>query len=96
MFRCEKCREVSQPGETSVKVPLSSRQREYLSFKRLDGTHDHGGTGKEIVREVICHAACAETLKIEMAAYAAAQVTADEKPVFASPPSTDPFNGVRL
>jgi hypothetical protein len=95
MFKCEKCRQVSQPGETSVKVTLSTRQREYLAFKRLDGTQDRGGIGNEIAREVVCHAACAEMLKVEMAAYAAAQAAVDEKPVYSSNPSTGPFNGIR-
>ena len=69
-FKCQICNQVGSPHEKPVRVVSETRQVEYPARKvrRKRGPEDKfgerfdidpGGTGTEIVREVVCHAGCA-------------------------------------
>lgn len=70
MYRCEFCREVVPPNIPSHRVAVETREVRYPRRERVnrpkpgDGKRekrdDPGGTGREIVREAIACARCAQ------------------------------------
>ena len=71
MFRCQVCRKVVAPSTRPIRHVVETRERQYAlrpkanRFER-DGrerrSDDPGGTGREIVREVLLCGSCAEEL----------------------------------
>lgn len=76
MFKCEKCGLDSEPGETQVKIVIATRKKEYPAFQRVNGTHDRGGTGREIAQEVVVHERCTAEVHAMIAAADAATAEA--------------------
>jgi hypothetical protein len=97
MFKCEKCGNDSQPGERPTRVVVARRKREYPAFQRVNGTHDRGGIGFEIVREVVAHDGCATQLQAELLAAAPPTPTFTDAVVYAdAEPHETSFNGVQV
>lgn len=59
-FRCHFCKEVSEPGVSSVMVVLETRDKVYEERRKEKKIIDRGGKGFETVREVISCKACAK------------------------------------
>lgn len=81
MFKCGLCRKSSSPRETAVRVITEEREKTYpkrLEAHRAVGRDfrtgkrvrkdDPGGTGHEIVHEVLAHKECASTFLANRAA----------------------------
>jgi hypothetical protein len=74
VFRCQVCRKVVAPNTRPIRHVVETRERQYPlrlkanRFKR-DGrerrSDDPGGTGREIVREVLICGACAEAFAVK-------------------------------
>ncbi len=69
MFRCQRCDGLSQPGESSVRVIIETRDKTYPYREhtkkigngkgdRVKWVADPGGVGTEIVIEEIRHGRC--------------------------------------
>lgn len=68
MYRCEICREIVPPHTPSHRVTVETRPVQYpfrsdantvLVKGKREKRHDPGGSGREIVREVIACPRCA-------------------------------------
>jgi hypothetical protein len=73
MFRCAKCRQLSQPGETATRVVLEIRDKEYPKRENAQKVgsrstrryiSDEGGFGHEIVKEALFHTKCAQPVQL--------------------------------
>jgi hypothetical protein len=62
MFRCDECKEISKPSEKPVRVVVETRNKIYPMRPQA---YDPGGTGTEIVREILVHSTCKDQLKGE-------------------------------
>lgn len=69
MYRCQKCNQLSQPGEPAAIVVVATRERVYPEREfamrrgrgvRLRWIKDPGGVGTEIVQQEIQHERCAD------------------------------------
>lgn len=71
MFKCERCKGISDPMEKPVRIVVETREKVYPLRRALpaDGRPiyneedwpviDNGGKGTEIVKEMTVHKACA-------------------------------------
>ena len=66
-FICQKCEETMPNGTEPVKVVVETRKKSYPvrygTFEGMTKTIDNGGTGTEIVSELMVCAACAKKMK---------------------------------
>jgi DNA-directed RNA polymerase subunit M/transcription elongation factor TFIIS len=76
MFKCQNCGNVVPPKTKCRKIILQSRTKEYpyrskcnkgyvnkgKFFKERDHADDHGGSGKEIAKEIMVCPECATKL----------------------------------
>jgi rubredoxin len=71
MYRCELCGQVIEPNTKAIRVPVETRHRQYPSRQKeiSQGRNRKktitvpGGTGFEIVREVVSCPTCAAKLR---------------------------------
>lgn len=78
MFTCGICQEVSKPREKALHVVVETREKVYPVRRQANRfidrsgmeqvRDDPGGTGYEIVREVLAHELCAINLLVELQA----------------------------
>jgi len=61
-FRCQKCGEAKPPGAQPVRQVVETRQKEYPA-RHTKTTEDFGGSGWEIVREIVICKECAARMK---------------------------------
>lgn len=72
MFTCGICTKHSKPGEKALHVVVETREKVYPERKSVNHfidrngipqtRDDPGGTGREIVREVLAHELCAAVM----------------------------------
>lgn len=80
MYRCELCQEVVAPRTKTIRIPVETRAKQYPNRTktvnagrgRKKEVTVHGGTGFEIVREIVICPACAVKRKKEAQQAAAA------------------------
>jgi hypothetical protein len=72
MYRCQHCQQVVPPNTKAHRVVVETRVRVYpfrkevnrvVRDRHVEYTHDQGGLGREIVREIIICPACAAKLQ---------------------------------
>jgi hypothetical protein len=71
MYKCQVCQQIASPNTKAQRLTLETRVRVYpfrravnrLAYVKKEWIHpdDKGGTGREIVREVIACPQCAAT-----------------------------------
>lgn len=96
MFKCELCGNDSAMGETLARTTVATRRKEYPSFQRADGTHDHGGTGIEIAREATGHEQCVKATQAQLLAATPPTPSFADTVMYTTDiaPGSTPFNGV--
>ena len=60
-FICEECKQVQRPRSKPVKTVVEKRLRSYPRVEVGDETIDFGGSGWEIVREIMVCRRCDES-----------------------------------
>jgi hypothetical protein len=68
MYRCDLCKQLIPPNTPSLRIPAEFRPVQYpfradanrfYRKRKLETTDDPGGTGSEIVRELVVCPSCA-------------------------------------
>ena len=60
-FICEQCKQVQRPRSKPIRVVVESRVKYYPRAEIGDETTDSGGSGWEIVREIMVCRRCDES-----------------------------------